>query len=243
MLDKLAEHFHKNFYPDMDVSEVRAHLDNPEVLDNAMAHIAETGHDDPQVLAAAKAHVMGNPIDNAYKTYIPPAPNPDNQTVQKLFTDYPVLNKFSKPEDYLVQDATGKMKDILSKNKFGLEFQNKGQTDYQVGNDRMTLDNPDKHRLYINPEITTADKRQEAIKLDILSHALHNVPAYNTFQKDLEQKLIAKYGKKMVDGNDGVDAYIRGYLSNSPEYQPYKDEMKFLPPNYFLQLQKILQGN
>ena len=55
MLDKLAEHFQKNFYPDMDVSEVRAHLDNPEVLDNGMAHLKDVGHPDSGIMDKVKS--------------------------------------------------------------------------------------------------------------------------------------------------------------------------------------------
>jgi hypothetical protein len=166
--------------------------------------------------------------------------NNDNQTVSNLFKDYPILSTFSKPSDYLIQDAKGKMGEILKKNKFALEFQNKGETDYQVGNDRLKLDNPDKHRLYINNNIINPSNRADAIKLDILSHALHNAPEYNEFTKDLESKLIQKHGKEMVEGNGGVDAYIRGYLSNSKDYEPYKKEMSFLPKEYFNRLNDIL---
>lgn len=62
MLDKLAQHFQSNFYPDMAVEDVRAHLDNPEVLNNGMAHIAETGHDDPEIHNAAVIHSEINPL-------------------------------------------------------------------------------------------------------------------------------------------------------------------------------------
>jgi len=57
MLDKLAQHFQSNFYPDMSVEEVRAHLDNPEVLQNAFNHVAENGHNDTHVESIAKGNV------------------------------------------------------------------------------------------------------------------------------------------------------------------------------------------
>ena len=65
MLDKLAQHFQSNFYPDMAVEDVRAHLDNPEVLNNAFNNVAENGHDDAHVESIAK----GNSKRKAQKGY------------------------------------------------------------------------------------------------------------------------------------------------------------------------------
>lgn len=169
--------------------------------------------------------------------------NQYSNAVNQIFNENPGLKSFSNPQDYLVQDAAGKMQEILAKNKFGLEFQNKGETDYQVGNDKLKLDNPDKYRVYIDPNQIKPEERYDAIKLDILSHALHNNPQYQQFSDDLKSKLYEKYGKKEVEANDGVDGYIRGYLSNSPEYAPYKKELSFLPSGYFDKLDSILKTN
>ncbi len=191
---------------------------------------------------------MGNdsipPVNNPLiaKRAVAPPQNNYKDYVSKIFNDYPALKTFSKPDDFLVQDASGKMKDILSKNKFSLEYQNKGETDYKVGNDSLKLDNPDKHRLYIDPDQIKPENRYDAIKLDILSHSMHNNPKYGAFTKELESKLISQYGKKMVDANGGVDAYVRGYLSTTPDYEPYKKEMKFLPQGYLNRLDLILKG-
>jgi hypothetical protein len=168
--------------------------------------------------------------------------SPIDPDIDKLFKEYPNLKSFSNPEEYLVQNASGKMQDILKKNNFGLEFQDKGNEDYIVGDDTLKLDNVNKRRIYLNPEKIGAEQRYNAIKLDVLSHAMHNNKDYQDFSADLKQKLYGKYGKKMVDGNDGVDGYIRGYLSDSPEYEPYKKELEFLPEGYFEKLDKILKG-
>lgn len=177
------------------------------------------------------------------KKVLPLAIAPDyGSYVNKIFSDYPALNSFAKPQDFLVRDASGKMKDILSKNKFSLEYQGKGQDKYIVGKDTLNLDNVDKHRIYIDPDQVKPENRYDAIKLDILSHSMHNNPKYGEFTKDLEKQLITKYGKKMVDENGGVNAYVRGHLSTTPDYQPYKDEMKFLPKGYMDKLDLILKG-
>lgn len=103
MLDKLAEHFQKNFYPDMDVSEVRAHLDNPQVLDNGMAHLAETGHDDPQVEEAANIYGMqklmeGGNDPNSFDTH------------KKLAETHskPLVNWFNRQKDFEYGDVLDK---------------------------------------------------------------------------------------------------------------------------------------
>ena len=168
--------------------------------------------------------------------------NNDSAIVSNIFNKHKGLYSFSNPSDYLVQDASGKMKDILRKNNFALEFQGKGETDYQVGGDRLKLDNPDKHRLYINTDRVKPQDREDAIRLDILSHAMHNNPRYHEFTKDLESKLVNQYGRAMVEGNGGVDAYVRGHLSNSKEYEPYKKEMAFIPKEHFSKLESILNG-
>ena len=165
-----------------------------------------------------------------------------NEYINNAFNEYPGLKSFSTPSDYLPMDATGKMLDILNKNKFGLEFQNRGESDYKVGNDTLALDNINKHRIYINPNIVNKEQAKDAIKLDMVSHAFHNNPAYNQFSDKLKKDLENKYGSEMVAGNGGADAYVRGYLSNSSEYTPYKKELSFLPQGYFNELDSMLKS-
>ena len=162
------------------------------------------------------------------------------ENVKEAFNKYPGLKSFSQPSDYLVQDATGRMGEILRKHNAALEFQNKGQVDYEYGSDKMKLDNPDKHRLYLNNDRINDKNRQGAIEADIVSHALHNNPEYDQFTKELNKKLVDKIGAKAVEREGTVDAFVRGYISKDPEYDWYKTILKDLPKGTFDKLDNIL---
>lgn len=57
---KLADHFHRNYYSDMPKEDIIRHLHNPEILDNGMTHIAEVGHDDNDLYNEVIAKKHGN---------------------------------------------------------------------------------------------------------------------------------------------------------------------------------------
>lgn len=190
---------------------------------------------------AAPEQPANVPAEKGATSLQAPPQNQYSQNVEQVFKEYPALRSVGNPEDYLVQPASGAMLNALKTHNAGLEFQKKGETNYQWGDTKTTLDNPDKNRIYLNMEKLKPEEIQDAIKLDMVSHGMHGNAQYDAFVSDLDKKLRAKYGDKMVDNNGGADAYIRGHLSSSPEYQPYKDETKFLPQGYFDRLDNILK--
>lgn len=162
--------------------------------------------------------------------------------ISNTIKKYPGLSRLINPKDYSVENASGKMKDVLNKNKYQLEYIPKGENQYIVNQDTINLSNNNKNRIFINPDILDNEQRQSGVDLDLISHGLSSSTEYNKFTKDLENKLLTRYSKEDIEGNGGISGYIRGYLSNDPQYQSYKDEMRFLPKDYFKPLDNLL-GN
>ena len=165
--------------------------------------------------------------------------------ISNIFSKYPILSKLGTKDDFKIIPATGDAKNYLQRNKFGLEFLKKGDAGINDSEDLgkgFAAGDKNHYRAVIDTTNKTPQQIEEQSGLDFVSHALHDLPAYNSFANDLKQKLYAKYGQKMVESNDGVDGYIRGYLSNAPEYKPFKDEMSFLPNGYFDTLDNIIKG-
>jgi hypothetical protein len=153
--------------------------------------------------------------------------------VKSVFKQYPGLYNVASPKDYKAIKAKGKHLEHLEGTDRGLEYFPPGDTwyPYQDSEDiKLSIPgNKNKHRILYNPNLQNPD---EALKLDIISHS-YNTPQTEAFKADLDSKLRERYGDSMVDSNGGVDGYIRGYLSNSEEYAPYKKELEFLPKDYF----------
>jgi hypothetical protein len=165
----------------------------------------------------------------------------------EIYNENPVLAQLGDRNDFKILTARGKNKKYLENNNYGLEYFDKGwKKNEKAKAEGWDVDQlgyipyPNKYRTMLDPKGKTTEKLKDAVRLDFLSHSLHNIPEYNAFAQDLNQKLIAEYGEQTVKGNDGVDGYIRGYLSNAPEYQPYKEELKFLPKDYFQTLDNII---
>lgn len=95
----------------------------------------------------------------------------------------------------------------------------------------ITVNNPGDYTTVL-PKGTPMQEARPAITLDFISHALHADPTYNTLSAELHNHLKSKYSDEMIQNNGGVDAYMRGLLSTSPEYAPYKEEMKHIPQDF-----------
>ena len=164
------------------------------------------------------------------------------QIMGEIYEENPVLESLGEKKDFKIIKARGKTKKYLEDIDADLEFYGKGTKSSDVtGSGYVPFKG--KYRTVIDTEGKSRKQIKEAVKLDLISHGLHKIPEYSSFTKDLDKKLRSTYGDKMVDDNGGVDGYIRGYLSNQPEYDPYKKEMKFLGGEYFKPLDKILSGS
>ena len=115
MLDKIAQHFKTNFpiYENLSQDELQSHLENnPEILDNAMSHIAENGHDDPQLNDAAVLHGINKIVtDN-------PEIHPD-ELAQKISKTHgkPLVNWFNRQKEFEYSNPTdAKGNTIIDKN-------------------------------------------------------------------------------------------------------------------------------
>ena len=153
--------------------------------------------------------------------------------IKSIFDQYPGLYNVASPKDYKPIKAKGKHLEHLETTGTDVEYFAPGDTWYpfQYTTDIKLLvpGSKNKHRMLYNPNLQNIE---EALKLDIISHS-YNTPETEELKADLDSKLRERYGDSMVDANGGVDGYIRGYLSNSEEYAPYKKELEFLPKNYF----------
>lgn len=88
---------------------------------------------------------------------------------------------------------------------------------------------PGQYTTVLDPQGKPAREIKAEVANDFVSHALNSDPAYRQLTSELENLLVNQYGQHTVEGNGGVDAYVRGLISDLSEYQPYKDEMAFVP--------------
>lgn len=161
---------------------------------------------------------------------------------KEVYKETPILQYLGDEKDFKIIKAKGKNKQYLEDIEAGLEYYGKGTKSKDViGAGYVPFKN--KYRTLVNTEGKSEDEIKEMVKLDLVSHGLHDMPEYNVFTENLDKRLRDTYGDEMVDANGGVDAYIRGYISSQPEYAPYKEEMKFLDKGYFTPLDNILAGD
>jgi len=159
--------------------------------------------------------------------------------LKDITTETPALGSY---DQYEILRAKGKDLKHLQNTGRGLEYFPKGDTKYPFMDDgeMMPLKHADKQRTMVNMKGKSKEQVREAVKLDMISHGMQGNTDYSNFKGDLESKLYTQYGEEMVNRNGGVDAYVRGYLAKTADYQPYRDEMSFLPSNYFNTLNTIL---
>jgi hypothetical protein len=94
----------------------------------------------------------------------------------------------------------------------------------------VNVNHPGQYTTMINNQGMQPQDVKDAASFDFVSHSLHADPRYNELSNNLNNLLVAKHGKDMIAGNGGVDAYVRGILSNSEDYKPYRDEMQGIDP-------------
>lgn len=100
----------------------------------------------------------------------------------------------------------------------------------------VSVKHPGHYSTLINKNGLSPEQVKAIATNDFVSHALHGDPVYEDFSKQLYNHLRSQYPDEMIKGNGGVDAYMRGILSDDEGYAPYRDEMKFIPREF---LQKI----
>lgn len=202
MLDKLAQHFQSNFYPDMSVEDVRAHLDNPEVLQNAFNHVAENGHNDTHVESIAK----GNVKRKAQKGY-----------KEKSFTKGGTWKIVKDLKDYKTHEQGGV--DLVIGKK-GVEVKN-GKTQFYA-KDGLVMpageDNPIKNRIKGNFKPKEVEKIKE--HEDFMSSFIKS-PRYNEMlqgqglSKEEADKLVQERYNNVKTSTYGNDE--RWYMGNDAQ--------------------------
>ena len=105
----------------------------------------------------------------------------------------------------------------------------------------VNVNNPRKHTTLINKEGLNNEQIKSLATNDFTSHALHGDKNYNSLSKELENSLLNKHSPEMIKRNGGVDAYVRGIISDDKEYQPYKDEMKDIDPLLIDNIKKYIK--
>lgn len=168
---------------------------------------------------------------------------------EQIINQYPVLKKVAPADQFHIDYATGDDASTLKGLGHNPEYisPNEGVSDENSGgisipkgkmlvNDDagnpkyVNVKYPGHHTTLINSEGLSEDQIKKIASNDFLSHTLHKIPEYNDLTSQLDSELKKAYGEKMVKGNGGVDAYVRGIIDNSPEYQSYRDELKKVNP-------------
>jgi len=145
------------------------------------------------------------------------------------------LYNVGKLKDFKVLEATGKSKEHLEKTNRNPEYFPKGDSWFPYLDDvsqPIKLPNKNKYRTLVNDDNLSDNQLRDAVKFDFISHSLHQDKRYNELSSKLSKKLLTKYDQKFIDNNGGTDAYVRGLLSDSEEYKPYKNEMSFIEPEF-----------
>ncbi len=154
------------------------------------------------------------------------------------------LYNVGKLKDFKILEATGKSKQHLEKTNRNPEYFPKGDTWFPYLDDvsqPIKLPNKNKYRTLVNDDNLSDDQLKNAVKFDFISHSLHNDKRYNDLSTQLSQKLLTKYDQKFIDNNGGVDAYVRGILSDSEDYKPYKDETSFIEPEFINEFKNYIK--
>lgn len=155
-----------------------------------------------------------------------------NQILEKQIMDeYPALYKVGKLRDFKVIEAEGKYKEHLQNTGRNPEYFQKSDGWFPYMDDKnqpLKLKHRGTYRTLVDDDNLSDEQLRNLVSLDYVSHAMRNDETYNNMALDFQNKLYEKYGKDFVESNGGVDAYIRGVISNDEEYEPYKKETEFL---------------
>lgn len=93
----------------------------------------------------------------------------------------------------------------------------------------VSVKHPGHFSTLVNPDgLSQQDIKSKAAE-DFATHALRDDPVYDQLNQELESRLVQQYGQEDVRNNGGADAYIRALISDNKEYQPYLEEMSFVP--------------
>lgn len=101
MKDVIAKHFHENYYPDMELKDVRSGLDDPATLDTAVNHLHQT-------------HYSDMPLED-FKASLPQDPSKNITTPVKDISDF---NKKYKTNYNTLQEFTSALPDQKTKDFF-----------------------------------------------------------------------------------------------------------------------------
>lgn len=190
MIDAIANHF-KEYYPDMPIEDIKTHLANDEVLNNAMTHIAGNGRTDPALQTTATNFVQGKPTPLLKKPLYP----------ENLLQATPELSTSPKPPVFLKLNDTRKV-DAASGNTLTDKNRFNGDADSQYVKDIITS----AKKNGVDPYTALAMVHQETgLKGDWQDNPLHVDFKANNIPEDanildasmqlLKQKL--EYGKKL----------------------------------------------
>ena len=163
---------------------------------------------------------------------------------KQIMDENKALYNVGKLKDFKVLEATGKSKQHLQQTNRNPEYFPKGDTWFPYLDDAsqpIKLPNKNKYRTLIDDDNLNDTQLKDAVKFDFISHALHSDKRYNELSNQLHQKLLSKYDQKFIDNNGGVDAYVRGILSDSEDYKPYKDETSFIEPEFINELKNYVK--
>lgn len=164
---------------------------------------------------------------------------------KQVMDENKALENIGKLKDFKILEAEGKSKQHLEETGRNPEYFPKGDTWFPYKddvNDKVQLSDRNKFRTLINDDFISKEKVKQIAGLDFASHALHNDEKYTDYSKQLHQKLLSKYPQSFIDNNGGVDGYMRGLLSDDPEYAPYKKEMGFIDPAFLKEIKDYVKS-
>lgn len=163
---------------------------------------------------------------------------------KEIMDENKALYNVGKLKDFKVIEATGKSKDHLQKTNRNPEYFPKGDTWFPYLDDLnqpIKLSDRNKYRTLVDDDNLSDEELKDAVKFDFISHSLHSDQRYKDLSKKLEDKLLTKYSKEFIENNGGVDAYVRGILSDSEDYKPYRDEVSFIDPEFIEEIKNYVK--
>ena len=180
---------------------------------------------------------------------------------QEILDENPALQQVMSLDNMNIDYARGQQRRLLEELHHNPEYFDKdnnrnGVLDNQNDTDEgepysgdITMEegvvknpHPGEFTTLINKRGMSRQQIKEAAANDFISHSLHYLPKYQNYTKKLNDVLLTKYPQEMIEGNGGVDAYMRSLFTDSPDYAPYKQEMNFVDPKLLDEIKSYVKG-
>tara|TARA_R110000868_G_scaffold36571_1_gene129745 strand:- start:6675 stop:7427 length:753 start_codon:yes stop_codon:yes gene_type:complete len=234
----LTDYFHKNFYSDLPIEDVHNAIHtNDESYNKAVDFIHKKHYSDLD-----PKDIKNNLFNRTFR---------DNRLMkQEILNENPALKDVMSLDNMNINFAKGNQQRLLEEAGHNPEYFDKDNNKNGILDNQNDIDsglpyygditlengiiknpNSGEFTTLINKKGLNRAQIKDIATNDFISHSLHYSPKYEEYSKMLGQELLKKYSPEMIEKNGGVDAYIRGIISNDEAYKPYRDEMNHIEPS------------